>query len=201
MNSHLTDRQHEILQEAMKIIVVSGVQGLTMRHVAMAMGFSEPALYRHFPGKLAMLTALLDLFKSRLQHLVHTYLQGRVTGIRDFFMELLAQLEQNPAWSAVIFSEEIFQNELELAIRVKGIIEEIEEAIIQHIRLLPQVRELPPKHVAWMFLGSVRFLVTRWRLQQFDFSLMDEGKPLLHSLCQLFHMNICQSTSSTKVRS
>lgn len=201
MNPLLTDRQHEILQEAMKIIVASGVQGLTMRQVSLAMGFSEPALYRHFPGKLAMLTALLDLFRNRLQQLVHTCLQGRASGMRDFFMELLVQLEQNPAWSAVIFSEEIFQNETELAVRVKGIIEEIEEALIQHIQRLPQVRELPPQHMAWMFLGSVRFLVTRWRLQRFDFSLVDEGKPLLHSLCQLFHMNLCPSQTTNEVRS
>jgi len=50
-SSEFTPRQDEILDEALGLIRSEGLAGLTMRKVADRMGFTEPAVYRHFKTK------------------------------------------------------------------------------------------------------------------------------------------------------
>ena len=185
MDKVLSARQLEILDSAMRLIAENGVQGFTMRQVGLALGISEPAVYRHFASKFAILEGLLDLFASQVEELSEAYLRGQKGGIRQFFSVLLERLEANRVWSAVIFSEEIFQNEPVLAVRVKSIMDAVEKALVDHVRKLSLQRHLPPRHVAWMFLGSIRLLVTRWRLGGYAFGLCQEGEALLDSLCHL----------------
>ena len=44
----LTERQSEIVNVAMKLLVEKGMQNLTIRNVATEVGVSEAAIYRHF---------------------------------------------------------------------------------------------------------------------------------------------------------
>ena len=55
-----TARQSEILDKALILVGESGLSGLTIRKIAGRMGFSEPALYRHFPNKQAVILGLMD---------------------------------------------------------------------------------------------------------------------------------------------
>jgi len=57
-----------------------------------------------------------------------------------------------------------------------------EEAVVNHLKNCPLALILSAKHTAWMFLGSVRFLVTRWRLSEFGFDLVAEGESLINGL-------------------
>lgn len=62
-----TNRQQEILDAAVRVIESRGFSGLTVRRVADEVGVSEPALYRHFSSKLALLECLLDDRKRHIQ--------------------------------------------------------------------------------------------------------------------------------------
>ncbi|MFW6247831.1 MAG: TetR family transcriptional regulator [bacterium] len=53
----LTDRQHQIVDHAIEMIGEGGLSGLTMRRLSERLGVTEPALYRHFENKTAMLAA------------------------------------------------------------------------------------------------------------------------------------------------
>ncbi len=55
-----TARQSEILDKALILVGESGLSGLTIRKIAERMNFSEPALYRHFPNKQAVILGLMD---------------------------------------------------------------------------------------------------------------------------------------------
>ncbi|HWM94173.1 MAG TPA: TetR/AcrR family transcriptional regulator [Thermoanaerobaculia bacterium] len=48
-------RQDEILDRTIELIREAGMAGLTMKKVAERVGFTEPAIYRHFPNKQALL--------------------------------------------------------------------------------------------------------------------------------------------------
>lgn len=50
-----TTRQDEILDRTFELLSESGLAGLTMKKVAERVGFTEPAIYRHFPNKQALL--------------------------------------------------------------------------------------------------------------------------------------------------
>ncbi len=67
-----TPRQEEILDRTFELVRESGLANLTMKKVADRMGFTEPALYRHFPNKQALILGLLDRLESLLMPAIDT---------------------------------------------------------------------------------------------------------------------------------
>lgn len=61
-----TVRQTEILDRAAELVAESGLANLTMKRLAERVGFTEPAIYRHFPGKRALVRAMIERFSGRL---------------------------------------------------------------------------------------------------------------------------------------
>jgi AcrR family transcriptional regulator len=61
-----TPRQEEILDRTFELVRESGLANLTMKKVADRMGFTEPAIYRHFPNKQALVLGLLGRLESLL---------------------------------------------------------------------------------------------------------------------------------------
>jgi TetR/AcrR family transcriptional regulator len=63
----MTPRQGELLEHALALAREVGLHGLTVRGLAARVGFTEAALYRHFPNKEALLLALVaQLSEQRL---------------------------------------------------------------------------------------------------------------------------------------
>ena len=62
------ERQDQILDRASELATESGLGELTMRRIASRVGFSEAAIYRHFPTKQALLLALMDRLEAQLLH-------------------------------------------------------------------------------------------------------------------------------------
>ncbi len=61
-----TARQAEILERVAELVAESGLANLTLKRVADRVGFTEAAIYRHFPNKQALVFALIDQLGSRL---------------------------------------------------------------------------------------------------------------------------------------
>ncbi len=62
-----TPRQEEVLDHALALTCEVGLAGLTVRKLAGRAGFTEAALYRHFPNKQALLLAMVGrLAEERL---------------------------------------------------------------------------------------------------------------------------------------
>ena len=64
MDRH-TPRQEELLDIALDLARESGIAGLTVRNLAARAGFTEAALYRHFPSKQALMLALMGRIEKR----------------------------------------------------------------------------------------------------------------------------------------
>ena len=60
-----TARQEELLDIALDLTREVGIGGLTVRALADRAGFTEAALYRHFPSKQALLLALMRRIEER----------------------------------------------------------------------------------------------------------------------------------------
>ncbi|TQN32134.1 TetR family transcriptional regulator [Haloactinospora alba] len=59
-------RRTEILRTAAELFAARGFHGVSIEDLGRAMGTSGPALYRHFPGKEALLAAMLLDISERL---------------------------------------------------------------------------------------------------------------------------------------
>jgi len=60
-------RRGEILDAAVGVFSERGYDGGSMRRIADRVGVSEPALYRHFPGKEALFLAMMRATAGRLR--------------------------------------------------------------------------------------------------------------------------------------
>ena len=61
-------RKGEILDSALHVFAERGYDNGSMREIAKGVGVSEPALYRHFPGKEALFLALIRAGAGRMRN-------------------------------------------------------------------------------------------------------------------------------------
>lgn len=59
-------RREQILDRASELATQAGLGHLTMKRIAGRVGFSEAAIYRHFPTKQALLLGLMDRLEAQL---------------------------------------------------------------------------------------------------------------------------------------
>ena len=114
----LSERQRQIINASIKIIAEQSIQQLTIKNLSKRIGISEPAIYRHFESKIDILLAILDSFKETKNSIINKIAVDNMPALEKFeaiFTEHLKIFAANPALAAVIFSEEIFQNEKRLS--------------------------------------------------------------------------------------
>jgi len=191
--SAFTDRQKEIIDVSITIIAEKGIQQLTIKNISKSMKISEPAIYRHFDGKMAILLAILSNFKE-YGHSISTVTMSNksstVEQLESVIMNHIKLFTAKPALAAVIFSEEIFQNDKRLAEQVRAIMQANQNMIIKIIERGQQTHEIrndiPAKQLSIIVMGALRLLVTKWRLSQHSFDLQHVGIELWNSFQRLF---------------
>lgn len=189
---NLTDRQSQIVSESINLISEMGIQGLTIKNLAKKIGVSEPAIYRHFSNKMEILLTILDSFKQDKQLVLTKISLNQISSMQKLetiYLHQFRTFTQNPALAAVIFSEEIFTNDDRLSEKVYQIMEtkqEILRTIFEEGQRSREIRDdIPAEQIALIIMGSLRLLVTQWRLTQFSFSLEEKGIDLWHSVRKL----------------
>ncbi len=68
--TQVSNRREQVLQKAMEVIVEEGLARLTMKRVAQKMGFSEPAMYRHFKDKQDLMRGMIHRVRERFFQIV-----------------------------------------------------------------------------------------------------------------------------------
>ncbi len=61
-----TARQQDIIEKTLELVQESGLANLTLKRVAERVGFTEAAIYRHFPNKRALIFGLISFLGERL---------------------------------------------------------------------------------------------------------------------------------------
>lgn len=189
---HLTNRQREIAGLALEIIADHGIQRLTIKSLARAVRVTEPALYRHYKSKFDILMTILTVYKEDLQNLFDQSEKGASSSIEILellYNSLFSAFIKQPALSAVIFTEDMFRYDRRLSNEVETIIE------LTHDRIYSILKEgarhgnirkdIPAKQLAWMVMGTMRILITKWRISRYTLNLTREGKNTMKFLRML----------------
>ncbi len=188
-----TDRQMEIINAAIDLIADKGIQQMTIKNLSAKIGFTEGAIYRHFDSKIEILLGILAMFKDKKNSAL-TQLQSSteidaLTKLQTLFQERFAHFNANPAIAAVIFSEEIFQNDKRLSVEVFRIMQEsqaVVRGVIEDGQKTGQMRtDISAQQLSLLITGALRFIVTQWRLSGFAFDLQKEGRQLWESINQI----------------
>jgi AcrR family transcriptional regulator len=187
-----SERQQQILDEAINLINEKGIQGLTIKNLSKKIGISEPALYRHFESKIEILLSILNEFKEMaitLGNVLDNMDGTTLEKINIMFSSLLELFSESPSMVSVIFSEEIFKNENVLK---EGIFEIMNlhtqtlEKIIEDGQANNTIRnDIDKNHLTLMVMGAIRLLVKKWDLSNHSFNLKTEGNKLVGVLTKV----------------
>ncbi len=187
--TYYTDIQLDILNSAIALIAEKGIQQLTIKNLAGKIGKTEGAIYRHFEKKTDILCGILQMFKEHkisMQDKIQEKDTQALMQLKEVFNQHFQMFTDNPAMAAVIFSEEIFQNEKQLAETVFAIMQETQKivsSLIEQGQRSGQMRkDISPEQLSMIVMGALRLMVTRWRLSRNAFDLRKEGSKLWESI-------------------
>ena len=165
----LTVRQQEIIDAALALIAEQGIQNLTIKNIAAALKITEPAIYRHFDSKFAILDALLDSFDH-----------GSVSVLAD------SAANQRPYLSKVMFSGELFLFDERLSGKMLAMMHCHKtriSALIEEGQARGEIRNDVSLHsLCRMIFGSLRLLIYQWGMSGYRFDLPAEGLELWQDL-------------------
>lgn len=188
-----TARQIEIINAATELINQGGIQLLTTKALAEKMGFSEPAIYRHFKNKTDILSSVLNYFGMGLKTKMTELIQSEDKGIEKLKQIIDFQFEHfsnHPAIVMVIFAETSFQYEKKLSVDVYNILTNKKERVVSIIEQGQKDRsirsDVDPNQLASVFMGSMRFTILQWRLNNYSNDLKKDGKMLWNVIETLF---------------
>jgi AcrR family transcriptional regulator len=165
-------RQEEIITVALTLAAEKGVQELTIRNVAQAIGISEPAIYRHFTSKREILSGIIDMLVAIRKEAWEQSVTGQgdpVARLFRFFINQARQFERFPALAIILFPDELFRNDVELLNRVQEVMaatmQDIRELIAQARSLLLLKQDVDPYVAGLLLVGGFRLLVSSWRVE------------------------------------
>jgi TetR/AcrR family transcriptional regulator len=94
------DRQQEIVLTVLALAQERGVEAVTTQAIALHMGLTQGAVFRHFPNKEAIMAAVLDWLQARLGEVFtsspDTSPLAQVTRIFNAYMSLFAAYPSVP---------------------------------------------------------------------------------------------------------
>ncbi|MCX7023802.1 MAG: TetR/AcrR family transcriptional regulator [Spirochaetes bacterium] len=189
----ISDRQREIIEAALALISEEGIQALTMKRIAAAVGVSEPAIYRHFASKSEILAAVVDEMElSRAKALDEARESGDGAGgtLIAFFESHARLFMRRPAMTTILFSEDVFRSDPALLSRIDAIMAATQGTIraeIEKDRGSGAFRqEMDAENMALMLVGGFRLLVSIWRIEKHSFNLAMRTSTYIRSALLLF---------------
>lgn len=122
-------RKGEILDSALSVFAERGYDNGSMREIAKGVGVSEPALYRHFPGKEALFLALINAGAGRMRKEAFELIDGLRPG--TLRVQLLDMLDNRRR--AFLINAPMLQAIVPAAARNPGFLDAFRGAIAQPV--------------------------------------------------------------------
>ena len=187
----LTPRQAEIVDAALKLIAEQGIQHLTIRNLSTAIGVTEAALYRHFPGKTEIIQAMVSRFEEDVDDI------GELRGWAAIEAALVRRTElvlAKPDLARVLFAEELFKDSPEIEQILHGMMQRHYKIMEQHFQEAVEdgaIRaDIPMDTLFRLILGPLRLLIKQWGLSGGSFDLRAKRDEMLSLMKELFAPNI-----------
>ena len=187
MKHELTPRQNEIVDVALHLIAEGGIGNLTIRHISKRLNLTEAALYAHFSGKLEIIQALVSRFEGKVDEMDES-LRGWAA-VEAALARRTELVLATPDLARVVFSEELFRGDKEIARLLHGMMQRHREALILHFKEAVDAGEIrddiPLDTLFRLVIGPLRLLIKQWGLSNGSFDLTQKRLELQESLRKL----------------
>jgi len=100
-------RRQQIVEATLALLADSPIDQLSTRQIARELGVSQPALFRHFASRDALLLAVIAATRDRLREVVEAVLgreSGPLAALEALAVGLLRHLEANPGLPRLLFA-------------------------------------------------------------------------------------------------
>jgi TetR/AcrR family transcriptional regulator, fatty acid metabolism regulator protein len=190
----LTERQQQIIETAVRLVAVKGIQNFTIKNLSTEIGISEPAIYRHFVNKLDVLKNILIYLKVKMKPAIDELKKedNSVDCIINFINTQFKIFGENHNLAKVIFAEANFQNVEELKNSIFIIMNSTQKLLNDKISAAQQKGQINNQisaiNLTRFIIGSMRFLVTQWNMSDAMFDIENEGKLLCADLRKIMEM-------------
>jgi AcrR family transcriptional regulator len=166
----MTKRQQEIIEKAIDLIKDEGLAGITMKKVADKVGFSEPALYRHFKDKQDLILAVIEEIKSKMKEKVSTIDISLKPS--DFFSQLLrtlaTYLNKVEGITILIMSESSYKDDKLVKQSMFELYCDMVDFLKKYITMKKKAGEIKnsvnSKVAAQIFFGLIQSMVMKYHL-------------------------------------
>jgi AcrR family transcriptional regulator len=186
-------RKAEITATTLRLADELGPDRLTTQAIADAVGLTQAAIFRHFPTKQALWSAVAGTLAETMTGAWLTELAMNAEPEQRLIALICVQLrliEANPAIPAILHSRELQtensdlrQRFLKLMIRFQGML----LAEFTRARAAGAMRlDMEPEDCAILLVSLLQGLAIRWSLGNRAFSLETEGARLLVEQLKLF---------------
>lgn len=182
-------RQIEIINTATELIHSGGIQNVTTKNIAKEIGFTEPSIYRHFKNKTEILQSIILHYKSQFKQKMDNLDESKLNAkeiLQETLMLQFSLFSKSPAIATVIFSEGSFQNDSSLSMIVKTTVLAKKKKVISIIEKGQQNgtirKDLDAETLAALYIGSIRFTLLDWRLNNCKDDLLAKGKKLIEGM-------------------
>ncbi len=183
------DRKTEIVEATLRLADRLGPDRLSTEAVAVAVGVTQAAIFRHFPKKQDLWEAVAERIGETFQRR-WAELEALDLSSEDSLTRLVTgQLElirSTPAIPAILFSRELHVENDRLRAAFFGLMRRFHglaaRFVADGVRTGELRRDLDPDDAAFLVIGTLQGLVLRWSLSKRDFDLVAEGGRLLGAL-------------------
>jgi AcrR family transcriptional regulator len=156
-------RRDQIAEATLALVAEQGLREISVAAVARRVGIAPSALYRHYPGKDAILDAVLERIRERMHGMVAAVSDGpgdAVDALHRLLAVHTALVSENRALFPVLVSDAFHSGSAARRRRVfavlSGYLERVAALARRGQREGSIRRDVPPRTLALMFLGIVQ---------------------------------------------
>ena len=180
------DRKADIVAAVLKLADRIGPDRLTTNDIAHEVGVTQAAIFRHFPTKSDLWTAVGDAISDRLEAAWQQAVTGREspsTRLRALIAAQLRQIEQAPALPAILHSRELNVDNAALRDRFRRVLMSYQAHLVTTLDSMAEEGDLAAdmmsSDAAALLTSLVQGIAIRWSLGSRSFDILPEGMRLL----------------------
>jgi TetR/AcrR family transcriptional regulator len=160
------ERRLQILQTLAAMLEQSGPERVTTAALAVRLGFSEAALYRHFASKAQMFEGLIQFIEESLFGLINQIVAREASPVQQIHaivVMLLVFAERNPGMTRVLIGDALVGEHVRLQQRMNQLMDRLEASLRQCFRqALEQHQVSAEPEPALRANGVLSLVLGRW---------------------------------------
>ncbi|KHE92638.1 MAG: TetR/AcrR family transcriptional regulator [Candidatus Scalindua rubra] len=167
-------RREQIVNIIRNIISSKGIEDVTIREIAMHMGTTKGAIYRHFKSKRDILNLLIENIEETLMEVIDKSVDNDpIQYLNNILLNQLTLAKNRRKTSFVVilgvmqFSDPSIKKKISQT--VEKYVRRIEEILLKAIQLKKVNSETNPKTSAIAFFGLIQSSITMWSYKKFNF--------------------------------